>query len=438
MGLLDIFKRKSEADENTAVKKTEMPDQKRIARWNLFIEDVCNRELVELSDLQKKAVLCFWYDAEVNSGGHCGYFDCYPDTDPQELADALRTVATEEMAQNYLHAVSCDKDESGCWEAMDDNFYGYAPSLCEYIEDYVEEHRGKMFARQPNTVQATWGWCYDWSDDHEKNAGAPEMNAYSHIAIYFRWMTEHDLLSEEVKKRYPDLKKNIEDGKIDVREFLKKTADFRGMICVKHFSERGQIFSERFYDFQSDKGYPSYVNKYANEYFKQDGRSGCAGFQDEKYLFVPYDENYYMQMSKYIDEAWDRIMKKPGKDSSKAEEYREAAIEVLKNILTAMHEKRYGDISKYVDEFRYDNNEAVFELVEDRASDAVDGYGAPCNFDPPYEYSQLNIYMSDDGSGFKLDYDLTTGSELMDLSLQLEFLYTDKGLKSIFITVDPQ
>ena len=60
MGLLDIFKRKSEADENTAVKKTEMPDQKRIARWNLFIEDVCNRELVELSDLQKKAVLCFW------------------------------------------------------------------------------------------------------------------------------------------------------------------------------------------------------------------------------------------------------------------------------------------------------------------------------------------------------------------------------------------
>ena len=46
--------------------------------------------------------------------------------------------------------------------------------------------------------------------------------------------------------------------------------------------------------------------------------------------------------------------------------------------------------------------------------------------------------MSDDGSGFKLDYDLTTDSELMDLSLQLEFLYADKGLKSIFITVDPQ
>lgn len=65
-------------------------------------------------------------------------------------------------------------------------------------------------------------------------------------------------------------------------------------------------------------------------------------------------------------------------------------------------------------------------------------YGAPCDFDPSYEYSQLNIYMSDDGSGFKLDYDLTTDSELMDLSLQLEFLYADKGLKSIFITVDPQ
>lgn len=174
------------------------------------------------------------------------------------------------------------------------------------------------------------------------------------------------------------------------------------------------------------------------EYFKQDGRPGCAGFQDEAYLFIPYDENYYMQMSKYIDEAWERIMKKSGKDSFKAEEYREAAIEVLKNILTAMHEKRYGDISKYVDEFRYDNNEAVFEFVEERASDAVDEYGVPCDFDPPYEYSQMNIYMSDDSSGFKLDYDLTTDSGLMGLSLQLEFLYTDKGLKSIFITVDPQ
>lgn len=29
MGLLGIFKRKSEAEENTAVKKTELPDQKK-------------------------------------------------------------------------------------------------------------------------------------------------------------------------------------------------------------------------------------------------------------------------------------------------------------------------------------------------------------------------------------------------------------------------
>lgn len=36
-------------------------------RWNRFIEDICYRDIAELSPIQRKAVLCFWYDAEIKN-----------------------------------------------------------------------------------------------------------------------------------------------------------------------------------------------------------------------------------------------------------------------------------------------------------------------------------------------------------------------------------
>lgn len=120
------------------------------------------------------------------------------------------------------------------------------------------------------------------------------------------------------------------------------------------------------------------------------------------------------------------------------DEYKEQAIEVLKNILMALHEKRYTDILNYVDEVTYELDEFIIEMVEERAFDSVDEYGAPCNFKPAYEYHQMNFYPYKDNRGFALEYDLSTDSELMDLCLQLEFLYIDNGLKKVFITIDPQ
>jgi len=42
---------------------------------------VCFRDESTLSVIQRKAVLVFWYDAEMNNGGFSGYSDVYPDTD---------------------------------------------------------------------------------------------------------------------------------------------------------------------------------------------------------------------------------------------------------------------------------------------------------------------------------------------------------------------
>lgn len=67
--------------------------------------------------------------------------------------------------------------------------------------------------------------------------------------------------------------------------------------------------------------------------------------------------------------------------------------------------------------------------------DTIDEYGVACNFHPPYEYSQLEIY-DYDHSGFAVDYEMTSNSELVDMTLQLEFLYTKDGYKVRFLNID--
>ena len=69
---------------------------------------------------------------------------------------------------------------------------------------------------------------------------------------------------------------------------------------------------------------------------------------------------------------------------------------------------------------------------------AIDEYGVPCNFHPNYEYSQLSVYEYADLSGFTVDYEMTSNSELVDLTLQLKFLYTNSGFHIILLNVEPQ
>lgn len=126
------------------------------------------------------------------------------------------------------------------------------------------------------------------------------------------------------------------------------------------------------------------------------------------------------------------------------EQHKEQAIGIIKNILHAIHEKRYGDIITYVDETETKDIDELFEFVQGTLElndfDAIDEYGVPCNFHPEYEYSQLNFYEYNNLSGFEVEYAMTSDSELIDMVLQLKFLYTDDvdRIKSTFITVDPQ
>lgn len=127
-----------------------------------------------------------------------------------------------------------------------------------------------------------------------------------------------------------------------------------------------------------------------------------------------------------------------------SQEYRDLAIETVKTILHLFHEKRYDQVPGAVDESEIENlpdnlREFIQGTLDLNGMDTFDEYGAPCNFHPQYEYHQLHFFPYRDGSGFAVDYEMTSGAELAQLVLQLVFLYQPDGsLRRVFHTVDPQ
>ncbi|MDE6471157.1 MAG: hypothetical protein K2L19_09085 [Eubacterium sp.] len=124
-------------------------------------------------------------------------------------------------------------------------------------------------------------------------------------------------------------------------------------------------------------------------------------------------------------------------------EYREQAIAVLEKILKAFHNKEFSDVQVIVDESEIDDledflTEFMQGTLELNDFDAVDEYGAEYHFNPQYEYSQLSIELYNDKSGFYLEYDMTSNGKLVDMVLQLKFIFTENCLKVIFENIDLQ
>ncbi|MDE5804286.1 MAG: hypothetical protein K2I22_15385 [Lachnospiraceae bacterium] len=120
------------------------------------------------------------------------------------------------------------------------------------------------------------------------------------------------------------------------------------------------------------------------------------------------------------------------------EQDREVAIQTVKDILHVLHEKRYEDLSSCVDEMEWDDIEEIRECIQGtldmKGFDAFDEYGVPCNFHPRYEcHHEVEFYERPDG--FDAEYVLTSGGEMLDLRLRLNFLYLKDGLKRIFHTI---
>lgn len=138
----------------------------------------------------------------------------------------------------------------------------------------------------------------------QKQLPLPTVNGANHIAIFIRWCIEHELLERNFYLQCPELAQSVREGKTtDLRQFFIDIFD--GYLELGRFSFVGANFLNYYYGgFEGRPYYPADVDDYAENYFGTE-RYNSEEFQDEAYLFVPFDEDYYKGMSEYIQKAFD-------------------------------------------------------------------------------------------------------------------------------------
>ncbi len=137
----------------------------------------------------------------------------------------------------------------------------------------------------------------------EKRLPIDPINAYNHMAIYLRWCMEHDLMGEEFLKEYGEVAKQVkaDPASVDLRAFIQNELD--GCLFSVLFDQKGRAFAGYYYGEGDSPYYPADVDDNALRFFGPE-RYHSNEFQDEAYLFIPFDEDYYQAMAKVIEERF--------------------------------------------------------------------------------------------------------------------------------------
>ena len=206
------------------------------------------------------------------------------------------------------------------------NFYQVIP-LYEDELDYKLEHdvdallnkmRGISFVVNPTRQNAiTRGTLsnddfdgemddasYHIESIEEKELPIDPINAYNHMAIYLRWCMDHDLMSDEFIVRYNEeyelFMKDLQ--RADLRSFIRDKLN--GKLFGALFNKQGAAFAGYYYGEGDSPYYPADVDDNALRFFGPE-RYHSDEFQDEAYLFIPFDEDYYQAMAEVIGERFE-------------------------------------------------------------------------------------------------------------------------------------
>ena len=137
----------------------------------------------------------------------------------------------------------------------------------------------------------------------EKGLPVDEINAYNHMVIYLRWCMEHDLMSVEFMERYWEQVQPLmaDLSRADLRSFIRD--QLNGQLFGALFNKEGAAFAGYYYGEGDSPYFPSDIDNYALEYFGSE-QYYSDQFQEEAYLFIPFDEDYYQAMAKVIDKRF--------------------------------------------------------------------------------------------------------------------------------------
>ena len=143
-----------------------------------------------------------------------------------------------------------------------------------------------------------------------KHLNTETLAAASHMAVFLLWIIRHDMLSDELLAERPDLPALAEDTAVDLRTLIRDDPLFDGRLKASHFNAAGRLFALAYYVFDTDDGYPACVDAFAETCLGKDAVNDPL-YQDEAYLFLPYDDAYIRGLSEAIDEAYEAYLSPP-------------------------------------------------------------------------------------------------------------------------------
>ena len=271
-----------------------------------------------LADMLKKDELPIfnwvWFGLYRSEGGLNGYtygMDVFgkeemevlnTDAEPEELRDFLASLASYVLACD----VTLQDGETIGFSADDKHTITRSPGISLPEEQMTLKIGYEPTEVEPETDDDSIGMddvSYHIESIEEKELPIDPINAYNHMAIYLRWCMEHDLMGEKFLEEHGDVVNQVkaDPGSTDLRTFIRE--ELFGCLFSALFNQKGRAFAHYYYGENDAPYYPADIDDYALKYFGP-SRYHSNEFQQETYLFIPFDEKYYQAMAKVIEKRF--------------------------------------------------------------------------------------------------------------------------------------
>ena len=297
-----------------------------------------------LADMLKKDELPIfnwvWFGLYRSEGGLNGYtygMDVFgkeemevlnTDAEPEELRDFLASLASYVLACD----VTLQDGETIGFSADDKHTITRSPGVSLPEEQMTlkigyEPIKGDLEDNDDSIGMDDVS--YHIESIQEKELPIDPINAYNHMAIYLRWCMEHDLMGGKFLAEHGEVVNQVkaDPGSTDLRTFIRE--ELFGCLFSALFNQKGRAFAHYYYGENDAPYYPADIDDYALKYFGP-SRYHSNEFQQEAYLFIPFDEKYYQTMAQVIEERFENWQEQDfDEDTLEPSEVAQAIMEYL-------------------------------------------------------------------------------------------------------------
>src|SRR5262245_43340757 len=135
-------------------------DEEPFRVWNAFVDLLAMEDYQDLTPEQRAAHLVFWYESEVQNGGHFQFFENRGTQQLGETIEALgllgatcQQAVLREAGETWLSRSRpgietveefCATALEGEFEEFDARFHKCVPPLCMKLEEYLNNHRSSF------------------------------------------------------------------------------------------------------------------------------------------------------------------------------------------------------------------------------------------------------------------------------------------------------